>query len=72
MAQSAEPTEETFESTFEKYRNPDPRCIHPFTPDMHGYCWSFAGHVDGARGYEDIEAICRGCGLFDESRKEGS
>jgi len=29
-----------------KYRNPDPRCTYPFTPDLFGYCWSYAIAVD--------------------------
>jgi len=49
---------------FEKYRNPDKRCGYPFSPDPCGYCWSFAHHVDGTKGYEDMEKICHGCDLF--------
>ena len=44
---------------FVKYRNPDKRCQHPFTPDAAGYCFTYAHHVDGTAGYEDIEALCR-------------
>jgi len=51
-------------SVFDKYRNPDTRCGYPFSPDPCGYCWSFAHHVDGTEGYEDMEKICPGCELF--------
>ena len=51
-------------SVFDKYRNRDTRCGYPFSPDPCGYCWSYAHHVDGTKGYEDMEKICRGCDLF--------
>ena len=50
-------------SVFDKYRNPDPRCGYPFTPDPCGYCWSFAHHVDGT-GCKDMDKICPRCELW--------
>jgi hypothetical protein len=50
-------------SAFDKYRNPDPRCGYPFTPDPCGYCWSFAHHVDGT-GCIDMDKICPRCELW--------
>ena len=44
-----------------KYKNPDSRCQYPFTPDPLGYCWSYANHVDGTEGFEDMAKICPGC-----------
>jgi hypothetical protein len=52
---------------FEKYRNPDSRCEYPFTPDPTGYCWSFAHHVDGTKGFEHLEAICPTCECWSEN-----
>lgn len=46
----------TREQYFEKYRNPDSRCLYPFTPDELGYCWGFAHAVD-----EDRKMDGRGC-----------
>lgn len=43
------------------YKNPDPSCTYPFTPDPLGYCWSYANHVDGTLGYEDVEEMCSDC-----------
>ena len=55
------------ENVFDKYRNPDKRCGYPFTPDPAGYCWSYANHVDGKVGFEDMESICEGCDRFEPS-----
>jgi hypothetical protein len=46
-----------------KYNNPDPNCGHPFVPENEpiAYCWSYASHVDGTPGYEDMESICKNC-----------
>ena len=51
-------------SVFDKYKNQDKRCGYPFSPYPCGYCWSYAHHVDGTKGYEDMERICKGCDLF--------
>lgn len=55
---------------FDKYRNPDPRCRYPFTPDPAGYCWSYAHHVDGTAGFENMQAICAMCPEFDALAKK--
>jgi hypothetical protein len=47
-----------------KYVNSDPRCRFPCTGDGMDYCWSFAHHVDGTAGYEEMEPRCRGCEYF--------
>jgi hypothetical protein len=52
------------------YRNPDSRCTYPFTCDPLGYCWSFAHHVDGTEGYEDMEKICPRCDLWEAPKKD--
>jgi len=57
------------ESIYDKYRNPDTRCGYPFEPCGAGYCWSYAHHVDGTEGYEDMESICPGCECFIDKRK---
>ena len=46
------------------YKNPDPHCRYPYTPDPLGYCWSFAHHVDGTPGWEDMGKICHGCDSY--------
>jgi len=43
------------------YRNPDPRCTYPFEMCSLGYCWSYAHHVDGTTGYEDMMLVCPTC-----------
>ena len=49
---------------FTSYRNPDHRCSYPWDPSPCGYCWSWAHHVDGTKGYEDMMKICPGCEFF--------
>jgi len=46
-----------------KYDNPDPSCHHPRTPECEAinYCWTFAHHVDGTLGYENLEERCKTC-----------
>lgn len=56
---------------FEKYRNPDPRCTYPFTPEPCGYCWSYANHVDGDKAFKDMSTICPTCDLFKPDVKTG-
>ena len=51
------------------YCNHDDRCTYPFSPDRAGYCWSYAHHVDGTRGYEDMGKICPGCECWKPERK---
>ena len=43
-----------------EYDNSDPRCRYPKYRDPLDYCWSYAHHVDGTRGYDDMSAVCRG------------
>lgn len=43
-----------------RYQNQDPRCRLVATCDL-SYCWSYAHHLDGTEGFEDMEAICEGC-----------
>ena len=50
-----------------KYVNPDKRCLYPVLPG--DYCWSYAHHVDGVKGYGDIAKVCIGCRYFSESPK---
>lgn len=52
-----------------RYGNPDRRCQYPNVP-AHGadYCWSYAHHVDGTEGYEDMEAICVNCEYWAETK----
>ena len=54
------------ESPYDKYRNPDPRCRYPFTPDPVGYCWSYAHHVDGTKK----ELTCDTCEFWRPQFKE--
>jgi hypothetical protein len=44
-----------------KYQNPDRRCTFPCDGTAEMYCWSFANHVDGTHGFEDMAKICPGC-----------
>jgi len=44
-----------------KYRNPDPRCKYPFTPDPLNYCWGYAEKVDEGASKKEIEQFCEGC-----------
>lgn len=53
-----------------KYKNPDPRCEYPFTPDAAGYCWSYAHHVDGTKGYKHMKRKCLHCEMWTESDKK--
>ena len=53
-----------------KYRNRNPRCGYPFEPSPAGYCWSYAHHVDGTKGFEEMsKEICPHCELFHPRRK---
>jgi len=52
------------------YNNPDPKCQYPFTPDGLGYCWSYAHHIDGTKGFEDLSQICPGCESWNPEVKE--
>ena len=70
-------SERTDTHQLDKYRNPDPRCAYPFTPDTFGYCWTYAHHVDGSSGFDVLK--CGGCEFFkpeeearDEQRGPGS
>ena len=54
---------------FNRYKNPDPRCEYPFTPDPVGYCWSYANHVDGDPQFKNLDAICKGCECFKPKKK---
>ena len=56
-----------------QYCNPDSRCKYPYMPyDCLDYCWSYAHHIDGTAGYEDMEAICsrRPCEFWKERPDE--
>ena len=50
-----------------KYKNPDPRCKYPFTPDPVGYCWSYANYIDGAKDFEDMSKRCPDCEYWKET-----
>lgn len=52
---------------YNKFKNPDKRCTYPFTPDIAGYCWSYAHHIDGTKGWENIENICLKCEYWKEN-----
>ena len=47
------------------YQNHDRRC-HMAATSQADYCWSYAHHVDGTAGYEDMLPICRGCDQWTE------
>lgn len=55
------------DNPYEKYRNPDPRCTYPFTPDPVGYCWGYACHVDGNEKFADMMSRCVGCECWREA-----
>ncbi len=61
-------TLEECQAKINTYNNPDKRCTYPFTCDPLGYCWSFALHVDGSKGYEDMSKICPGCECWKEAK----
>ena len=42
-----------------KYDNP-PNCNHPPARGI-DYCWSYAHHIDGNPGYENVAQLCQGC-----------
>jgi len=48
------------------YKNPDSRCKYPFICEPLGYCWSYAHHVDGTEGYDDMSKICPLCEFWSE------
>jgi hypothetical protein len=52
------------------YKNPDPQCHYPFEPNPVGYCWSYAHHVDGTPGFEEMSKICPGCDMFKKASKK--
>jgi len=56
---------------FLKYENKNQKCTYPFTPDPAGYCWSYAHHVDGTKGYEKMKKICPNCDLFKPNIDKG-
>lgn len=43
----------------DKYDNPDPQCKYPSTST--NYCWSYAHHIDGTAGYENMSKNCSQC-----------
>lgn len=49
-----------------KYQNPDKRCGHIAIGN--DYCWSFANHVDGTSGFEDMKSICDKCESWNEDK----
>lgn len=57
---------------YDKYHNRDSRCHYPFENNPLGYCWSFAGFVDGGkRDYEEFEKThCEKCDEWREDGKE--
>ena len=54
-------TREEAETRINSYKNPDPRCTYPFTCDPLGYCFSYAHHIDGTKGFEDMQKRCTNC-----------
>jgi hypothetical protein len=58
-------------ATEAKYRNPDAQCIYPYV-DGSDYCWSYANHVDGRIGFEDMNAICRECEFWHKPPAPGA
>ncbi len=54
-------TKEECIAKINSYNNPDKQCTYPFTCDPLGYCWSFAHHIEGTEGYENMAEICPGC-----------
>ena len=66
------PHREALRELFNRYKNPNPRCSYPFTPDPVGYCCSYACHVDGDPKFKDLEAICKGCEEFNPKKGKKS
>jgi hypothetical protein len=53
--------------------NPDKRCKYPRYPEgSHDYCWTYANHIDGEAGFEDLVSHCRKCELFEEAAGVGA
>jgi hypothetical protein len=50
------------DNIYSKYRNPDPRCGYPFTPEPLDYCWSWANRVDRHKT-ANCDG-CKGCDMF--------
>lgn len=58
------------ENPFLKYENKNDSCEYPFTPDPAGYCWSYASHVDGTEGFEDMDKICMNCDCWSPNKEK--
>lgn len=54
---------------FRKYKNPDTHCEYSFTAEPVGYCFSYAHHVDGTPGFEDLIERCRYCDCWNPTGK---
>lgn len=63
-----------FQAHLQRYKNKDKRCAYPFTPDLSGYCWSYANYIDdGAEilfkwNVTSMEQICSKCGFWKEKK----
>lgn len=53
---------------FEDYKNPDPRCTYPFTPDAIGYCWGYANAFDNDSLEEFKEISCPKCECWKQEK----
>jgi hypothetical protein len=49
------------------YKNPDSKCHYHFEPDPLGYCFAWAHHVDGTKGFEDMLPRCLRCECYEDS-----
>ena len=47
--------------SYKKYKNPDKRCSYPFTNDVLGYCYGFAGWLDDTKKVITMQQLCNGC-----------
>jgi len=49
-----------------EYRNPDSRCLYPFSSDLFKYCWGYACHViEKKKGKYD----CKECSYWKKEKK---
>lgn len=44
-------------SPYLKYKNPN-NCSYPWTDGSNGYCWGYAGKVDGKATKKEIKKMC--------------
>jgi len=57
------------EEKYLKYKNPDPRCHYPFSPQPFGYCLSYRKDVDDGSPKAGTFQECEGCPYWWEEGK---